>query len=250
MPVPAIANDLSRQFVAALDARQPGLLIGLYLVGSIALDDFRPDQSDVDFLAVTSRPVSAEEVEPVHAELRRRRPHFDGLYVTATELGELPGPDARGVAVVEGVVHPGSGAERHAVTWLTLALHGIAIRGKAPAADWIAGDIEAAKAHARGNLNSYWRPWIERHRTPPLNTAAAAWSVLGISRLHALIAADALLSKTSAGQYARETFPTHRPVIDAALAIRAGSEAVSAGYPLHQHAAIFAFLDEILADTK
>jgi hypothetical protein len=38
MQIPAVADDLCRHYTAAFDARHPALLIGLYLVGSIALD--------------------------------------------------------------------------------------------------------------------------------------------------------------------------------------------------------------------
>jgi hypothetical protein len=41
MAVPAIADEICARFLEAFDARHPGRLRGLYLVGSIALDDFQ-----------------------------------------------------------------------------------------------------------------------------------------------------------------------------------------------------------------
>lgn len=76
--------DLLATYQARIDAEAPGLLQGLYLVGSLALDDYRPGVSDVDFVAVTESPVN---------------------------------PDVP--------------AERHPVTWHTLASHGVPVRGPA-----------------------------------------------------------------------------------------------------------------------
>lgn len=69
MTIPAIANEICGRFHAAFEARCPGRLRGLYLVGSIALDDFQPGRSDVDFVSVTREPVTCDDVAPIHAAL-------------------------------------------------------------------------------------------------------------------------------------------------------------------------------------
>jgi hypothetical protein len=51
-----LARQLVADFPALVDARLPVVVQGLYLVGSIALDDFRPGTSDVDFVASAWRP--------------------------------------------------------------------------------------------------------------------------------------------------------------------------------------------------
>jgi Nucleotidyltransferase domain len=70
-------------YLAIVGSEVPNLVEGLYLVGSVALDDFRPSVSDIDFVGVTQRPLSAADttaLERVHAALaaRHRRPFFDG----------------------------------------------------------------------------------------------------------------------------------------------------------------------------
>ncbi len=50
----------------------PGLVGGLYVVGSTALVDFRPAVSDADFVAVTREPVTGPQcraLASVHAEV-------------------------------------------------------------------------------------------------------------------------------------------------------------------------------------
>ncbi len=83
-------------YLAAVDAEPAGVIQGLYLVGSLALGDFRPRTSDVDFVAVTAARPDATVVaafERAHQRLRarHRRPHVDGLYVTWEHLASDPG---------------------------------------------------------------------------------------------------------------------------------------------------------------
>jgi hypothetical protein len=250
--IPPDAEELCRRYLTAFDARHPGLLIGLYLVGSIALDDFHPPESDVDFVAVTPHPLDLTDVAEIHAGLSGDRPFFDGFYVTEAELRILPGNTSTGVVVIDGVPLPDNASERHAVTWLTLARHGLAVRGPAPDPSWIVADLAAVQGHSRGNLDSYWHGWIASHRALPAASFSAydiAWSVLGISRLHALIADALILSKTGAGHYALAAFPQHRSIIEIALAIRSGRAEPAVSSP-ESFRATFAFLDDVVADAR
>jgi hypothetical protein len=251
MPTPAIAEEMCRRYMAAFDEQHPGLLTGLYLVGSIALDDFQPGCSDIDFVAMTRRRVDLADVTLIHALLLSTpgQPFFDGVYVTEQELRALPDRDSRGVAVLNGMPLLHSAAERHTVTWLTLARYGIAIRGRAPSASWIAADLVLAQAYSYENLQSYWLGWIaSRRAVTGLSAEDVAWSVLGVSRLHALMREGLVLSKTAAGHYAVATFPRHRSIIEAALAVR---EARGDGFVVstESRSATFAFLDDAIADA-
>src|SRR5688500_19225057 len=77
-------------YARLVDDQLPGRISGLYLTGSVALDDYRPGRSDIDFVAVSDTALQASELEilrRVHAELRRapRRkppggPQVDGIY--------------------------------------------------------------------------------------------------------------------------------------------------------------------------
>ena len=58
------------RYLELIDAALPERIAGLYLTGSIALGDYRPGQSDIDFVAVTNNRLSAEELEEVEALLK------------------------------------------------------------------------------------------------------------------------------------------------------------------------------------
>jgi hypothetical protein len=87
---PIVCNVVGA-YLDLVDAEAPGLVEGLYLVGSVALEDFRPKASDIDFIVVTAKPLTEADLaalERTHSQLatRLRRPFFDGAYVTWHDL--------------------------------------------------------------------------------------------------------------------------------------------------------------------
>lgn len=89
--LPLAAHALTSAFLELVDARLPSRIEGLYLTGSIALGDFCPGVSDVDFVAVTAEPLSdraLDVLDHTHAELRASpsRPEFEGLYLRWADL--------------------------------------------------------------------------------------------------------------------------------------------------------------------
>jgi hypothetical protein len=99
MALPPLVEDVMAAYSDAVDAEVPGLLEGLYLVGSAVLDDFRPRTSDVDFVAVTAarleRPALAG-LRRAHARVHRRwqRPTWTASTSRGTSSGMIRrGPD-------------------------------------------------------------------------------------------------------------------------------------------------------------
>jgi len=252
---------IAADYLSIMDKRAPNLVTGLYFVGSVALDDYRPPASDVDFVAVTERPADAETVHRVHTELtnQHRRPHFDGVYVTWLELAQDPRKIAPGVHVHAGRTHADARESRHPVTWHTLAQCGVPVRGPAPADIDLWADRTALTESVRENLDTYWRRW-HRDGSRRTSTKAAAtltdwgpvWAVLGVSRLHYTLATGKITSKTGAGVYAREAFaPEWHRIIDECLRIRR-AEPDPSRYPsrLARRRDTLAFLDHVITDAQ
>ncbi|MFH9425107.1 aminoglycoside adenylyltransferase domain-containing protein [Streptomyces sp. NPDC017529] len=232
-------------FLTSADRWRPGLVEGLYLTGSVALGDFRPGRSDVDFVAVSARRPSAADIaalEQAHAETRKRhrRPHFDGVHVTWDDLAggfaSCPGAPH----TLQGRFHAGGGFEVNPVTWSVLAANAVPVRGPAPGGFDVGVDPAALREWTLGNLDGYWRRWQAAHREPlslrgvlALHGWATAWGVLGVSRLHYTLATGEITSKGGAGRYALETFGAEwRPVIAEALRLhRSGVVEPPAGVP-------------------
>lgn len=236
-----------------LDRTSLGGVSGLYLMGSIALDDYRPGHSDVDFLAVIEPTFDVSVLVDVHSKLAEIcQSHCDGIYLKRHELSVAPGetgPSAR-----EGRVTLQSCDERHPVTWLTLLRHGKVLRGPVPDRTWIASDINAAIAYSRQNARSYWRPWLDGYRQSPgvaagyiFNDAEVEWGALGIARLHALIATGRIESKTGAGLHALTAFPPHSQLIREALRIRNGWRSSLYASEISRSNDFVRFLDDAIA---
>ncbi|MEF2277268.1 aminoglycoside adenylyltransferase domain-containing protein [Deinococcus sp. YIM 134068] len=93
-------HALTPEIRAMLDALLPGVraalggdLLGVYLRGSLALGDFDPETSDVDYLAVTVRPVSEAQfaaLARLHDRLAalpgRYAHHLEGSYINRAAL--------------------------------------------------------------------------------------------------------------------------------------------------------------------
>jgi hypothetical protein len=199
----------------------------LYLVGSLALGDYRPGQSDIDFVAVTGSPSDPSELrqlELLHRDLQRLvpNPSLDGIYVTWQQLQAAP----QGLSVprwLDGRFAPSHSFAATPVTWSTLHRHPLPIRG--PATPAVQHDEDLLRAWCRENLQGYWAAWVHAARTRfkgqlfSLSRRASTWGVLGFTRLHATIDTGDILSKSQAGTYALQVFPSRwSPIVQEALA--------------------------------
>jgi hypothetical protein len=84
--LPPDAADMLAALLAGMRATLGDDLVGVYLRGSLATGDFDPATSDLDFFAVTERPVTAATfaaLRALHAQLDRRQTRY---------AGELEGP--------------------------------------------------------------------------------------------------------------------------------------------------------------
>jgi hypothetical protein len=240
------------RYLELADRHLPGLVEGLYLHGSIALGDYRPGVSDIDFVVVTSRRPDVEPVRVLHAELRRhhRKPVFDGLYVSWDDLRSDPAMVPGGVSVQQWRVNPVSRFERNLVTWHVLAQAGVPVRGPAVADLRIHTDWPALAEATRRNLDEYWSPWVQRTaRTPAgLTASAATWGVLGIARLRHTLAAGRITSKTEAAAYATARYaPRWQRIVEEALRIRVGAQRRYRN-PWRRRAELLGFARDALAE--
>ena len=269
--LPAEAGQSVKLFLAAVDELAPGLVTGFYLVGSVALNDFHPrgaghgrlstaSDIDFDFVAVTDRHLERESREmsalaEAHARTVARfpRPHFDGTVLTWTDLAA--GPDGcLDVPCAQGSRFTASGRSGiNPVTFCELSWHGIAVRGPQPARVDVWADPNALHTYTLGNLRSYWRPWWQRNRQlRPLPLAVGltawfpVWAVLGVSRLHHVLATGTMTSKCGAGRYAQKAFdPRWQRIIAESLYLRTGGAEGRRSYrsPLARRRDTLAFLD-------
>ncbi|MFE3318395.1 hypothetical protein [Nocardia sp. NPDC059195] len=267
--LPAEVGRSADLFLNAIDELAPGLVTGFYLVGSVALGDFHSHgagrgrlttASDIDFVAVTDQRLEREsrEMEALaraHAATvaASPRPNFDGVVLTWADLAAGPSVCPDVPCAQESRFAPAGRSGINPVTFCELAWHGIAVRGPQPADIDLWADRNALHEFTIDNLRAYWRPWWQQNqqrRPLPLIIGLSAWfpvwAVLGVSRLHHLLATGTMTSKSGAGRYAQQVFdPRWQPIISESLYLRTNGAEGYRSYrnPLARRRDTLAFLD-------
>lgn len=231
--LPSSVAAVVDRYLAHLAAHKVDFLRGVYLLGSVALGDYQDDRSDVDFAAVTDHPLGDEEIAVlvrVHAAMTGS-PCFDGFYIAADRLAEMPNSDLVMAFVQDGQFRIGPSFEANPATWHLWTRHGVVLKG--PPADelgLILNDV-ALRRFETANLGTYWRDWIGRMRvsmsasaaTDSVDAGIVAWGVLGVARIACALATGHIVSKTDAGRWAlTECEGRDSKILETALAARRG----------------------------
>ncbi|MFE3176630.1 hypothetical protein ACFXPA_12575 [Amycolatopsis sp. NPDC059090] len=271
--IPEEVRRSTTLFLSTVDRVAPGLVTGFYLVGSVCFGDFHArgtgrgrlsTASDIDFVAVTDRRAEPGEVEALaraHAMTVAEfpKPHFDGSVLTWADLAA--GPDAcPDVPCAQESRFTEAGRDGvNPVTFCELARYGIALRGPEASNVDVWADQDALRAFTVDNLSRYWRPWWEKNRrTSALSLAIGmsswfpVWAVLGVSRLHHLLATGELTSKCGAGRYAAREFDSRwQRIVAESLSLRTEGAEGRRSYrnPLARRRDTLAFLDATIDDA-
>lgn len=257
-PAPPEVETAVSSYLCLLDERLPGRIGGLYLVGSLALNDYVSGQSDLDCVAVTATPLTPpehEQLRKLHRQLARAvpRPHLDGIYVTWRQLET--DPTAHSVPFYnDGRFEPDGGFNANPVTWHLLHHRPVSVRG--PTRPAVLDSSDLLRTWCRENLQGYWAAWVRSARTTArtyltsLTRWGIAWGVLGVTRLHATIRTGEVLSKSAAGAYALATFPgSWSPVVCDALAFRLSQRTTPYHNAFSRRRAALAFMEHVIADA-
>lgn len=223
----------------------PRRVVGFYLVGSVALGGYRPNQSDIDFVAVLSdhRPGDCRRVRALQFAsgvltagkwiVRGNLFAPDTCNGVFVEQGQLSWPvsSIRPIAGYSGLgLECGSAFDVNPVQWKVFAERGLALKGPAPGDLSLDPEPHTLRQWNLDNLDSYWRPLaapclagcspMSRHMPSP---AVLSWVVLGPVRLHHTVATGEVATKDEAGVYALATFASEwHPIIREALAAQRG----------------------------
>jgi hypothetical protein len=234
VPLPEPVTDAITQYLAACDEAVPDLVVGLHVVGSLALGDFRPDRSDIDVVAVVREPPDHAERLALADVHRSCAPTIDGPYLTAAVLAGPPvgvGPVAHHVA---GHFALDECHEVSPVTWSILDHDAVTVRGDTPAAMGLRPDPDAVRRFSAANLRTYWTGWAANTASviaelpggAPIDARLLEWGVLGAARVQQAATTGEVVSKSAAGAWARSTAGDEwQAVLQLALDARGGSVA-------------------------
>lgn len=135
--IPTPIQPLLAEYRALLERDTFALVVGCYLHGSIALGAFDPAQSDIDFVAVLSRPCTPEELQTLatlHQTLAETYPQWqmEGSYLQATELGRTSDEISPHPCFHDGNFNPVGKHDINPVTWWLLKTCAIPLFGPDP----------------------------------------------------------------------------------------------------------------------
>ncbi len=222
-------------YLDVLDSTAPGMVEGLYVVGSYALDDWQPDRSDIDIVAVLAEPATDDDFRTLmtaHAILgeRQPRPHIDGPYLAWGDLIAAPATGLHRPWTLGGELHhDGECFEINPVTWYTLATYGVTVRGPSVDKLDVWHEVEERVRFVIDNLSTYWFQLADsvveacEDPTRAFNADLFEWCALGALRLHYTAFTGDVTSKRGAGEYGIVVTPDYmHDVLRAALDVRAG----------------------------
>ena len=225
--LPEEVLGLTHAFLEVADLHCPGLLDGLLLHGSLCWGEFF-DDSDVDFVGLLSRTPSEDDLAGLAAAHQQARSvyvvrRFEGFHCLPAQLAGPP----EGVGPVPVHYESAFTATGHLdvswVTWHELAERGIAVRGAVPP---VRTDLEALLVYCRENLSTYWSSMLDDVTKAGDQEVGemfevVVWVVLGVARVHHVMARWRLTSKSGAGRYVLEALdPRWRRIATEALRLR------------------------------
>ncbi len=260
-PPPAV-SALCSEWLALVDRKSPGLVTGLYLRGGLAFGEWFPGTSDVDFVATLARRPGHQDLDSLracHAEIGVQHPAlpFDGMHLLAEDLAGDPSECPDVPCVLHGHFEEEGREDLNPVAWHEIALHGVTVRGRAPAELGVWTDDVRLAAFTHENLATYWAQNAAALQAMPREAEApqtCSWCVLGVARLHHLLEVGTLTTKSGAGRWALTHYPErfHR-VVREALAVREGGPGTYAGDHAargRETAAFVAYVVQVGAATR
>ena len=212
-----------------VDDAAPGLVAGLYVTGSVALDDYRPAISDIDLVAISRGALSASTVDAL-AALQQTIPRgIDVVYATRNDLRRDPSQLSLPCSI-GGEFRREGAFDANPAVWRVLSTKAISVRGTPLTPEDVWFDADILRRWNVGNLDGYWADWVQWKLGSGGGQArfeyGLQWLVLGVPRLHYTIATLDIISKTASGHYAIEVAPRHSgAVLEAAIALRVDKQA-------------------------
>ena len=227
MPTPVVASIT--EWLRVHDEVAPGTIEGLYLVGSVALDDWTP-RSDIDVVAVVADPSDPDLFDDLAAAQAAITSSIaiDGPYVAWGDL-VVPPMAVHRPWVLDGDYHvDGESFEINPITWYTLASRGITMRGERPDRIGVFVDEAERRLFVRENLQTYWRgvgerlaAGIEASDEAEIGSEVLEWVALGVARMLYTWETGDVVSKSAAGRWAAERAPDFAEMLLAAVHLRA-----------------------------
>jgi hypothetical protein len=227
--LPSSVRAVTATLLDELDRRAAPGPEALLLHGSLCWGGELSTSSDVDVVVLWPALPAHDALEAAHLATLAAHPDVvvDGFHATAGDLAGPPTAVGRRPVFHLGRFDPAGTLDLNWPTWHELAERGIAVRGTVPP---VHTDHAALLATTRDNLDTYWRRTLgELETLDEVPDSAVTWAVLGVARLHHLLATGSMTSKSGAGRYVLASLDERwHPVAAEALRLRESPATTSA----------------------
>ena len=208
--LPPFVDDVITSYFTGVSEIDAANVEGIYLIGSLALNDYHIGKSDIDFMTVLKERPSLGVVTSfgrLHADIEKQFRHakMDGFYITQNGMreGQLWYPSFH-----EGKLIHARKFEPPRQIILELVENSIPIYG--PQASELGFELTTSQVNSdlHSNLNYYWKNWVNDHRFPKMKfwklyftSTLSEWGVLGVARQLYTFETGKIASKIDAGKY-------------------------------------------------
>lgn len=210
MPTPFDdVNTILEELLTAVTPILGSQFIGLYLTGSLALGDFNPDRSDIDFIVATAGKLHDETVAALaamHKQIRGR-----GLFWATRLEGDYIPLDALRRHDPANRIYPHLGDDGHFVVELhgsdmiiqfyTLQEKGIVLAGPPPHTLIDPIHPHELRGAVRGVLADWWQPMLDDHYRLP-GSEYQVYAVLTMCRMLYTLRFSDVVSKPAGVKWA------------------------------------------------
>lgn len=229
--IPITANAILQELLDAIIKLDPDFIKGMYLAGSIPLNDFHPDKSDIDFIILsTGLPTAGfrSQLEQLHKTIHSKfKTNLNGCYITEGCLNVHRPQTCKTLSYQEGRLYE-SAFEMAPVTLYELKTTAITIHGIPLEELPVVVEISDVNKFLFENINSYWKSWVAKHSRPGIHQLLlilfprlTECVILGLTRQLYTLRTGKITSKTNAGNYCLEYLPArYRSIIQEAINIR------------------------------
>ena len=235
--MPRYLDDLLTTYKTSIHELFSDELVGIYLTGSIAFGEYFEGKSDLDFTVVLKSQLGIDKLEKVtkiHQDIssRYKRTPLESQYIALDNIGKNEADTQSFYSCLHDNNISLGKHNANEVTWFTLKNYGITVTG-IPANELdISTSVNDIKSFVKGNVNSYWKYWLNAARKPfsqkrlsALTNWGVEWCVCGITRMYFTMVEGDITAKGKSVEYGLTCLPesTHR-ILKEALRIRTGGK--------------------------
>lgn len=230
--LPTPANKIVADFVGEISSIEPKFVDGVYLTGSLAMNDFYFNKSDIDFIVLCKTLPDNKtftQLKHIHKTIAKRfsKPDLSGSYLTSDSLLTNQPEDIKTLSFHEGIMRYRT-FEMAPVSLSELKSNAITILGQKAETLQIEIKKDNLNMFLYNNINSYWTKWLDQHSSYFKRKLLllwfprfTEWSVLGVARQLCTLQTGKIVSKTEAGLYCLKQLPDQfHSIIIEALEIR------------------------------